>query len=87
LVGWELWGFWRVEGLDRKTGVREQGTGNRRQGTGDREQGRTGNGKGKGLGLKPVSSRGMGLPRLKPGPISGTKTRARTNTEILAAPE
>jgi hypothetical protein len=79
-MGWELWGFWRVEGLDRKTG-------NRGQGTGNRGQGRTGNGKGKGLGLKPVSSMGMGLPRLKPGPISGTKTTARTNTEILAAPE
>jgi hypothetical protein len=37
-MGWELWGFWRDEGLDRKTGVREQGTGNREQGTGDREQ-------------------------------------------------
>ena len=32
-------------------------------------------------GLKPVSSMGMGLPRLKPGPISGTKTTARANTK------
>jgi hypothetical protein len=98
LIRCELLGFWRVEGLDKETGVREQGTGdrgqgtgnreqgtgdrgqgtgNREQGTGDREQGRTGNGKSKGPGLKPVSSMGMGLPRLKPGPISGTKARAR----------
>jgi hypothetical protein len=42
LMGWELWGFWRVEGLDKETGVREQGTGNREQGTGNRGQG-TGN--------------------------------------------
>ena len=28
---WELWGFWRDEGLDRKTGVRGQGTGNREE--------------------------------------------------------
>jgi len=102
LMGWVLWGFWRVEGLDKETGVREQGTGNRGQGTGDRGQGtgnrgqgtgnreqgtgnrgqgRTGNGKGEGPGLKPVSSMGMRLPRLKPGPISGTKTTARTNTK------
>ena len=32
-------------------------------------------------GLKPVSSMGMGLPRLKPGPISGTKATARANTK------
>jgi hypothetical protein len=48
LMGWVLWGFWRVEGLDRKTGVREQGTGNRGQGTGNREQ-ETGN-RGQGTG-------------------------------------
>ena len=29
----ELWKKWRIEGLDRNTGVREQGTGNREQGT------------------------------------------------------
>jgi hypothetical protein len=36
---WELWRFWRVEGLDKEAGVREQGTENRGQGTGNREQG------------------------------------------------
>ena len=59
------------------TGNRRQETGDRRQGTGNREQGRTG----KGPGLKPVSSMGMGLPRLKPGPISGTKATARSKTK------
>ena len=60
-----LVGFWRVEGVDRKTVVSGQ----------------------KRPGAEARLFAGMGLPRLKPGPISGTKTRARTNTEILAAPE
>jgi len=29
----ELWKKWRIEGLDRNTGVREQGTGNRERQT------------------------------------------------------
>jgi hypothetical protein len=44
-MGWELWEFLCVEGLDKKTGVRDQGTGISKN-------------KGKGPGLKPVSSRG-----------------------------
>ena len=43
--------FWRVEGVDRKTGIREQR--------------RTGNGKGKGPGLKPASSAGDGIAQAK----------------------
>jgi len=37
-MGWELWRFWRVEGLDKEAGVREQGTENRGQGTGKNRQ-------------------------------------------------
>jgi len=73
-----LWGFWRIEGVDKKTGVRGQGSGNR-------EQGRTGKGKGKGPGLKPFHSgafiRGAEAPR------SLRKATATATTEILAMPE
>jgi hypothetical protein len=69
----ELGGFWRVEGVDKKTG--------------NREQGRTGNGKGKskGPGLKPFHSGGS-FVGLKP-PRSFRKATAKATTEILAAPE
>jgi hypothetical protein len=54
---WELWEFLGVGGLDRKTGVRDQGTGVSKS-------------KGKGPGLKPVSSLG-GFRGLKPPAPSG----------------
>ena len=55
---WELWGFWRVEGLDKEN--RGQGTGKNRE-----EQGRTGKNRqeqGRFQGLKPRFDGGVECP-------------------------
>jgi hypothetical protein len=66
LVGRWLWGFSRAEGLDRKTGNREQGTGVSCQGTVVRND----------PGLKPISS-GNEFRGLKAPAPSGSRYHAK----------